>query len=192
MPPAAPEPAARWRLFLALPVPAAVGARLWQALAPLRVRHSDVRWTPTEQYHLTLVFLGSREASLVDRIVAASAGVAAGWAPFEVGTGEAGGIGGGRRGGVAWLRLAAGREAVARLSLELDAALDSAIYDASAHPRPHLTLGRRIDDGVLADLRAEQDRLRIGWRTDSVVLYRSHTDAAGSRYEALAELPLGG
>jgi 2'-5' RNA ligase len=179
-----------WRLFVALAVPATAAEQLWHALAGLRDRHREARWLPLEQYHLTLVFLGATDPRRVAPMVERLGSVAAEASAFEVDSAGAGGIAGGRRGGVAWLRLAAGRDEVARLSLAVDAALGSNVYGANVKPRPHLTVARRVDEGLLADLRAVADRLTFAWRTDQLTLFRSHTGPAGARYENLADFPL--
>lgn len=161
-------------------------------LADLRGRHPAVRWTRVDQYHATLVFLGSTDPAAVPDAVAALAGVAARRSPFEALTGEAGGFAASRRGGgVAWLRLAAGHDALAEIALELDTALGSGIYGSAAPPRPHVTLARRVDGALLDDLRAASPALATRWPVERLVLYRSHTVSAGSRYEELSTFPLG-
>jgi 2'-5' RNA ligase len=46
------------RAFVALIPPAPALAELAEAVAPLRAAHPGLRWTPPEQWHLTLAFLG--------------------------------------------------------------------------------------------------------------------------------------
>lgn len=167
-----------------MPVPEATASALQAALAPLRARHPDAHWTPASKLHLTLVFLGPSAPSDVPRLGAAVAHVAAGWSPFAVGTGDGGGYTG-RRGGVAWLTVADGRAEAARLSLAVDAAIEARAYEAYA-PRPHLTLARRVDDGLLDDVAAAAAELRTGWLVDRAVLYRSHAGPGSADYEALS------
>lgn len=149
-----------------------------------------MRWLPQEKLHLTLVFLGSTAASRANSIAAAVDAVAKGHGPFEVATGDAGGRVGGRRGGVAWLRLASGAHEVAQLALDIDDALGSATFDDHTTPRPHLTLARGATEAAISDLRAIADRMQLTWTVDRIVLFRSHTHASGSRYEPLAEATL--
>jgi 2'-5' RNA ligase len=77
------------------------------------------------------------------------------------------------------------------LSLAVDDAIGSGIYDERNAPRPHLTVGRGVSDEALAHLRTLAAGLDIGWTVDRIVLFRSHTEAGGSRYEALAGAALG-
>lgn len=97
---------------------------------------------------------------------------------------------GGRRGGVAWVRLADGGHEVAQLSLDLDAAIGSQTFDAKRLPHPHLTVARGVGEGALHDLAATAAAMRLWWTVDRIVLFRSHTDPAGSRYEDLAAASL--
>jgi len=161
-------------------------ARLWEALAEVRTSHPQVRWLEPNKLHLTLVFLGPTDASRADSISAACAEVAARQRPFDVVTGEAGGRVGGRRGGVAWLRLADGGHEVAQLSLEVDEAIGSHTFDANRPPHPHLTVARRVGEAALRDLAAVSELMRLRWTVERIVLLRSHTDPGGSRYEELA------
>ncbi|MDQ3937287.1 MAG: 2'-5' RNA ligase family protein, partial [Chloroflexota bacterium] len=131
----------RWRLFIAAPLPAAAAQQLWHALSGMRERHVAARWMVPEQYHATLVFLGSRAADEAASLAPIIERVAAGWPSFAAGLGGSGGRDGGLRGGVAWLKVRPGRGELARLSLELDRALGSGTYGGSA-PRPHVTVAR--------------------------------------------------
>jgi len=176
---------------VAAPLPESAAARTWEALAEVRIRHPHVRWLPPNKLHLTLVFLGSTDPSRLDAIAAACGQVAALHRPFEIATGEAGGRAGGRRGGVAWLRLAEGGHEVAQLSLDLDNAISSHTFDAERAPRPHLTIARGVSESALRDLGAVAKVVRLRWTVDRIVLFRSHTDAGGSRYEEFASSRLG-
>jgi 2'-5' RNA ligase len=176
---------------MAAPLPAPAAEALYGGLAALRARHPQARWARLEQLHITLVFLGQTLPSEVGRLQDAMTLTAALYEPFEVSTAAAGGHVDDRRGGVAWLRLAGPPRRVANLSRELDWRIGSNVY-AAGRPRPHVTVARRIDDALLADLQAAAPALRTSWLIERVVLYRSHAEAGGSRYEELASRPLTG
>ncbi|HLB44977.1 MAG TPA: RNA 2',3'-cyclic phosphodiesterase [Candidatus Limnocylindrales bacterium] len=182
----------RWRLFVAAPLPEDAAAAAWQALAEVRQRHPEARWLAPEKLHLTLVFLGQTDAREVERIAAAIASVAANHERYPIATGEGGGRISDRRGGVAWLRLTDGARETAAIALELDQALATATYDAGRPPHPHLTLARGVDQAALDDLRSAAREFRLAWTADRLVLFRSHTDPHGSRYEELASTRLSG
>ncbi len=105
-------------------------------------------------------------------------------------TGEAGGRVGGHRGGVAWLRIGDGGHEVAQLSLDVDDALGARTYDANHAPRPHLTLARGATEAAVNDLRVVAEKIKVAWAVDRIVLFRSHTDRGGSRYDELASAAL--
>jgi 2'-5' RNA ligase len=175
----------RWRLFVAAPLGEEPAAQLWRALSELRQRRNEARWLAPELYHATLVFLGSTPAETADALAGAMRDVASHWPPFSVTLHGSGGRAGGRRGGVAWLKVSEGGAQLVELSLAIDRALASDVYLASA-PRPHVTVARRADEPLLHDLARTAAELRLRWPVDRVVLYRSHSGPQGSRYEELA------
>ena len=178
-----------WRLFVGVPLSPAAGAALWRGLAELRALHSGARWMAPEQYHATLVFLGRTEVARAGNVMATVQRAAAGWRRVRAAPGGVGGRVGGRRGGVAWLRIGAGRRELADYSLALDDALGSQTY-AAGPPRPHVTLARKVDGVLLSDMRLRLERLKAEWLFERVVVYRSLTGPAGSRYEELASFGL--
>jgi RNA 2',3'-cyclic 3'-phosphodiesterase len=174
-----------WRLFVAAVVPTDAAAHVWQALAEVRPRHPEVRWISPEQMHLTLLFLGLTDPSFVPVVRRAVAEAGAAHAPAAVATSGVGGRVGGRRGGVAWLRLdGPGVDVLSHLSVELDAALPGA--RRGRINRPHLTIARRVGESALADLSAPSVHFTI----DRIALFRSHADRQGARYESLATCEL--
>lgn len=177
------------RLFVAAPLPVPQAEQVWRALGALRDRHPGARWLPPDKLHLTLVFLGATPSSQAEVIGERISTVVAGKAPFAVRTGRPGGVLRDGRGGVAWLGLGHGAGQVSDLALELDRAIGSGTYDARRSPRPHLTVARGVDQAALDDLQSAP-ALDIGWRMERVVLFRSHTDPGGSRYEELVSSPL--
>ncbi len=177
---------------MAAPVPEMAAARVWEALAEVRTLHPMVKWLPMNKLHLTLVFLGQTDPSRVPEVAAAIERIGSQHEPFDVMTGDAGGRLGDRRGGVAWLRLAEGGHRVAQLSLDLDNAVGSHVYDEKRAPRPHLTVARGVSDEALAHMHTVATQIAMGWTVDKLVLYRSHTNPSGSVYEELYTSPLGG
>ena len=164
---------------------------MFDALEPLRATFPAVRWVAPRKQHLTLVFLGPTDAARVTHVAHALESVARARGQFSVATGEGGGRADQWRGGVAWLRLASGASEVARLALDLDAALGSATYDHNRVPRPHLTVARGVSREALAALREWSGaNPPLRWRVDRLVLFRSRTDPKGSHYDELATAAL--
>jgi len=182
--------APRWRLFFAAPLSNAAADSLWSALAPLRDRHPNARWARRAQLHITLAFLGQTDPDELPRLTEAAALTARQHAPFDVVTDGAGGRADDRRGGVAWLRVEEPTRRFDGLARELDWRVGTNLY-SRGRPRPHVTVARRIDGALLADLHDTAESLRTSWVLDRIVLYRSHPDPGGSRYEALGSSRLG-
>lgn len=184
-------------MFLALPLPEAVGASLSSLVEPARVDHPGARWIDPSALHVTLVFLGSLPASSVPGLVDAARMVAARSSSFSVSLGSPGGSRGGRRAGVGWLEVADGRQEVEQLARALDARiaeagiLASPSLAAGRRLRPHVTVARRASPGSIAAMRdcvARQPTL--SWHADAVCLYRSHISTAAAVYEELARVAL--
>lgn len=173
------------RLFLALPAPAATRA----ALGSLPRDLPRARWAPAAQLHLTLRFLGERDAGIVDVLSEALGPVIHAHAPIEMRVSGLGTFG--RR--VLWAALAPPAPV-----MELAEAVDGALRDVGVEPRdrpfaPHVTLARlRGGDGLQALLEArgsERGPLEV-W--DGVALYRSELGPRGATHTALRHFPLGG
>ena len=190
------------RLFVAAPLPqdAADAVRgivdevRAQAL-PARAR--DVRWVRLESLHLTLRFLGPTAEERVGPTADAVRAVAYGAAgPIDLELGGSGTFPIGGRPRALWLGIAAGAEALAGLTAELETALAGAGWDRDDRPfRAHLTLAR--SDGITAGaLVAERlgsviaDR-RIAARVESLGLFESVTGGGPARYVPVTSAPLG-
>lgn len=175
---------------MAAPVPEMAAARVFEVLAEVRTRHPMVKWLPINKLHLTLVFLGQTDPARIPELTAVMERIAEQHAPFDVATGDGGGKLHDRRGGVAWLRLTTGGHQLAKLSLDLDNAIGSHTFDDKHAPRPHLTVARKVSEAALNDVRTVASQVTLGWTVDRLVLFRSHTDPAGSIYEPLADATL--
>ena len=182
-----------WRLFVALPLPAAVGEAIEGRLSEARRQVPQARWVPAERLHLTLRFLGQQPPTAVPALCQALATVGAGRSPFPLR------VSGGRSFGraaeasrVCWLSFDAdGAAAVADLAASVEEVLvRSAIIDAGPRPmgvQAHLTVARRAPPGLtgIVDAAVRGVEPAIGWEVDRLRLYRSHLEAAGARHESL-------
>lgn len=181
------------RLFVALTPPSEVVEELLAGTTALREMVPQLRWTPPEQWHVTLAFLGEVDepvlASLTDRLARA----AKRHPPLTLSFG-----GGGRFGQrVLWTRVNGDRHGLRRLADSARAAARRSGVPMQQRPyRPHLTLARASDG---ADLPPLVERLTDyegrPWVADRLNLVRSSLGAGPggcALHEPIAGWPLGG
>jgi RNA 2',3'-cyclic 3'-phosphodiesterase len=176
------------RLFAALPVPDPIADRV----KPLQTGLDGAKWSPPENLHITLRFLGNvdeRKAEDVDSELGAIR-----LSPFEI---ETKGIGhfGGDTPHAMWL----GVEPTPAL-LALNKACERAcrraglVAEARAYT-PHMTicyLPRLFPVERVMKFQSDRNLVKLPvWTADRFYLYASHTSANGpSRYTIMAEYPL--
>jgi 2'-5' RNA ligase len=177
------------RAFFGLPVPDPHREELGRFIARCAQLAPDFRWTPSENLHLTIRFVGSVERAVVEGV---ADGLECAHAGFELSLGgDTGTFGRGRSARVVWLGLHAGADEAAALAASVDAACRQAGLAGEDRPfRVHLTLARaRSRDGSkLPDLPAAP--ALSPWRAGELVLYSSRLTRSGAIYEPLRILPL--
>lgn len=177
------------RLFFGLPLPETHRQAFDSFLRDCTVRAPEFRWTPAQNLHLTIRFLGHVEGSLADGIAGRLA--EAGLNAFDLKLGEMGTFKRGRLARVVWLGLTSGAEPIAALAAKVEEECARAGLEAEARPfNAHLTLARaRPRDGApLPDLPPPPEL--DAWRADELILYRSHLGRTGSVYEPLRRIRL--
>ncbi|HYI98592.1 MAG TPA: RNA 2',3'-cyclic phosphodiesterase [Thermoleophilaceae bacterium] len=189
-PPPADARPERVRLFVALALPEAVQTELaaWAEDA----LHGDaaLRLVPSEGLHVTLAFLGSRDASAVGEIAAATASAVAGTAAPLLEAGELAPLPR-RRPRVIALDLIDPDGRVAALQSAVGAALaEAAAYEPESRRfRPHVTVAR-VRKGAHPAPRAPLRAPLPPFAATEVVLYRSELGPGGARYTALSATAL--
>jgi RNA 2',3'-cyclic 3'-phosphodiesterase len=195
------QPVTAYRLFIAIRVPEAVKDSLQKAQQPLRtaMRDSTIRWTPRDQFHLTLKFLGDVEPDRAESLAEALKLACRGFAPLDL---VAEGVGFFPERGfprVVWAGL---RDAEDRLP-SVQKAVETAVREFTAEEPErrfsgHVTLGRiktikRPQADALASSAAEMKTRVFGkWTAGEVELIRSELLPSGARYSSLAVAPLSG
>jgi 2'-5' RNA ligase len=176
------------RLFIALPVPDEAAHEIRSAIDPLRERFPTARWLDEPTLHVTLLFLGPTRHAEVPRLRDAVDGAAAVLPAYEARTGTGGGrVGHPRQGGlgVAWLNLDRGAEEAARLAVDLGNRLGTGdSWPAKGHAA-HMTVARRATSDLVRALGQPGAVVPVTWIVDRIVLFASHLDPAGARYEPL-------
>ena len=182
------------RAFVAIELPAGLCSALSgiPAAASLPATAS-VRWTPPENLHLTLRFLGDTPEEQLAPLADALDGVAAGAAPFELELGGAGAYPEARAARVLWVGLVDADRKLRRLRNQVEAAVRGLGWKREGRPfQPHLTLARlRRPTRLPADAWI-QTVPRCRFAVVEVSLIRSTLKPAGAEYDVLHRAPLAG
>jgi RNA 2',3'-cyclic 3'-phosphodiesterase len=186
------------RLFLASPLPDDLQSALFLALTAARRAASQARWVRPGQLHLTLAFLGERDASTVPLLVEALRPLGTRHVPLLLGLKGAGCFGRPHAPNVLFAEVGGDMAALSALAADVRAVLGTLPFgDESAAEafHPHLTLARargRAGDAALSRCRrALRDHALGAFRLERLALYRSELLVTGSRYTVLADFPLG-
>ena len=151
------------------------------------------RWTASERWHLTLLFLGAVPEERVAALVEAAAPAVSAAGPMRLRMAGGGRFGSRRRPTVAWAGLEGDVGPLVELAARLAGAARSLGLPVEDRPfRPHLTLGRwrpgQPADGALTDRLAGYRG--PSWTVTEVALLQSHLGAA-PRYETVAAWSVG-
>jgi 2'-5' RNA ligase len=178
------------RLFVAVDVPDDVRSSVAAAVEPLHERFPHARWSPPNNWHLTLKFLGRTPPRLEDWVAGSVERVAERSAPFEISVLGLGAFPSARRSRVLWAGLADPRARLAEVAALLDAGLASEFEPEKRAFTPHLTVAR-FDP----PLSVGEELPEVATRTFVVrqlVLYRSRLGRPAPVYEAMRSFPLAG
>ena len=177
------------RAFFGLPVPEPQREELARFIAACAQVAPDFRWTPKENLHLTIRFVGNVERELVESVAGALAQRPL--AAFDMELGDVGAFGRGRAARVVWLGLRAGAEAATALAANVDEECVRAGLPGESRPyQAHLTLARARSRGGARLPELPAVTRMEPWRADQLVLYSSRLARMGTIYEALRTLEL--
>ncbi len=196
------------RTFVAVELPAEVKraiaaeqARVQAALAGQGIA-STLRWSPVDNIHLTLRFLGDTTSAQQRRLIDGLASAARVWSPFALSTGGLGCFPNCRAPRVVWLGVAGDMAALAAIQSEVERLAQAIGFAAEERAfSPHLTLARARREAsrpalqetgrVLAVLAVDDTPPALPFNVDHVVYFHSDLRAGGSVYTPLAVLPFG-
>jgi 2'-5' RNA ligase len=187
------------RAFIAIHLPVDVKARLAEAQRELQklAPASAVRWTPMEQMHLTLRFLGDVSEDVLGPLTDGLRRAADRSEPFALRARGAGCFPNARRPRVIWVGVTGPGDALLCLQRCVVEATASWGERDDREFHAHLTLGR-IKEGNLREA-ARLGEAVTGWaerefgacRVSSVALMRSELSPQGAKHSVLAEAALG-
>jgi RNA 2',3'-cyclic 3'-phosphodiesterase len=178
------------RCFLAVELDASVRHAIAHTCAPLE-RELDARWTPADNLHLTLKFMGELAQSAVERLAEQVAARLARSPSFEVTLEGLGAFPSARAANVFWLGVSRGNGALARVARKLDVA--AARFGVPRERRPfqaHLTLAR-LREPMPIPLERLVAPGPFQLAVERVTLFESRLSESGARHIPLARLQLG-
>jgi 2'-5' RNA ligase len=183
----APE---RLRLFVAVDAPPDQLEAVDDALEDLKKTLGGARWAPVANQHVTLKFLGSTPADLVDAVGDVCARAAAAERPSIVSIAGLGAFPSVTRARVLWAGIDDPNDLLATLARRLADDFAPLGYEPEKRSfTPHLTLARFKRPGRLGDL-PELPGLDP-FSVTELVLYRSRLSPTGARYEVVERYPIG-
>lgn len=194
----------RWRLFVALDLPAGAKAALAAAGKELQgLLPAGVRWVNPAGIHLTLKFLGATEAGRVDALLAALREMAAAGdlMPFPLHLEGLGVFPNRREPRVIGAGVGGDLDSLAKTQRRVEQAIIRLGFPEESRAfRPHLTLGR-VRDGVapatrrqIGDIMATQAAAlspEYAWQAGEIHLIRSNLTPQGAVYTTLGAAALG-
>lgn len=185
------------RTFIAVEVSQRVKDKLAQDIARFKATAPLVKWSKTENLHLTFKFLGDvKEPDLEDLFDAMAEAVE----PMPAFTLEVKGVGAfpnWRHPRVIWAGSGEGEDDAIRLAGLVEDACAKLGYEREHRPyRPHLTLGRVKQpadaEGLSDTVRGLEDKLFGYLDVEAVVVFMSSLRRTGPVYSPMARFELGG
>lgn len=178
----------RIRTFVAVELPDRQRRQLAAYLRDCSSRIPGFRWTPAQNLHLTLRFLGGLEPSVFDALRERLRAVRQ--ASFDLGLGGLGTFGSGLQARVLWLGAEEGREPLGALASGVEEACRSIGLPPADRPfSAHLTLARARERGG-EPLSPPDPPALDPWRVDRFSLFESRLGRPASTYLRRGRYPL--
>jgi len=190
------------RLFIAAPLPTAVTDQLGHLIDDLSSRELPVRWTAPNAFHLTFQFIGEVPLERAELIRMSFANLSPRTGPIKTRTGRLGAFPGEKRPRVLWVGLDGQIDKLAALRDEIGAMLTRQNIEIETGPyKPHLTIGRardtvdrlfpyQLSEAYKSSSVREIIETPVEFSVSEVILYRSHLEKSGARYEEMASIRL--
>ena len=184
-----PEAASR-RLFVAVEIPEEVKLIVDQTIQPWRLAFPRARWVPTENWHVTLRFLGATWPRLHEWILGAVEGVAGSHVAVKVrlhGLGAFPSVG---RARVVWVGVDDRAGELGSIAADLNTALADEFRAEMRAFHPHLTVARSEPPLGLPQEYGATPLFTEEFWIDRLVVFQSHLRRPAPRYEPIAVFPL--
>jgi 2'-5' RNA ligase len=190
------------RLFIAAPLPPAVTDQLGHLVEDLSSRDLPVRWTAPNAFHLTFHFIGEVPQERAELLRMSFANLSPRTGQFKVRTARLGTFPNEKRPRVLWIGLDGQTDRLAALRDEIGVMLTRQNVEVETGAfKPHLTLGRardtvdrlfpyQLSEAFKSSSVREIVDTPVDFTISEVILYRSHLEKSGARYEELASVRL--
>jgi RNA 2',3'-cyclic 3'-phosphodiesterase len=180
------------RLFIALKAGSGVEEEILSTQKKLRIsadkKEFSVRWTPADNWHVTLVFIGDTAADQVSIVEQKIQDVCLTHAPFSLKINDLGGFPSEREARVIW----AGVQRSKGL-LHLQGELQRQFSTSEHNYSPHLTLGRLKNPKSIVDLISPFVRKKFGkMEVSEIILFESILATPFPVYKKLSSFVLSG
>jgi RNA 2',3'-cyclic 3'-phosphodiesterase len=175
------------RVFIAVPLPVSLKAKLLSLQQEFRLLPLDAAWVREAGFHITLKFLGEVNARLIEPIVACMTAAARQFPPFMLSLTGVGVFPQASSPRVLWVGVQDVNGALRQIQQTLDAQLTQVGFASDTRPfTPHLTLARlkRVPRQAefLAALKAHCEAVLGQLEVDHMELIESQLHPSGARY----------
>ncbi len=183
-------PLLQMRLFISISLPKKEKDRIHRSARPLREREVPVRWTESENYHITLKYLGVVRPEKVDLIQGVMQRVGEATSPFPASIDGFGAFPTIRRPETLWAGIAATPE-LRCLKQDLEWGLAELGFERETRAfHPHITLGRATGEGGAGAFRGVDDLVAEmahsgEFTVRAIDLVQSRNTKAGPLYSVL-------
>jgi 2'-5' RNA ligase len=183
------------RAFIGIGLPPACRRAIAAAYSQFRGRRLPVSWTPEQNLHVTLKFLGEIPPGDVDCIASLLLEASEGIRPFGILVEGAGVFPSLRAPRVLWVGIRESLELVGKLHENMEDALSGAGFPREDRPfHPHITVGRvrdRLPPGWGEEYAGALSGIQFGaFTVSSYQFYESRLSPAGAAYDVLRDIPL--
>jgi len=179
------------RLFIGIDLPPEAKQQLSHFQSELKKLGVSGYWKSTDNFHLTLEFLGETEAAAVKKLGAAMISAARGKKPFSLYLEGIGGFPSLWRPHTLWTAVKGDIQDLTVLQKDLHQALLQSGFSLENRPyKPHLTLASRPVLGN-SDLASLQSNKLAKFTVKEIVLFESAVIRGKRTYSGLVKTPLG-
>ncbi len=153
-----------------------------RVLPNIQSNYEEGKWVPKENMHVTMLFLGEVPESKIELVKEAMAEAVSGMAAFSLRVEGMGVFPDEKRPKILWGGINGDLDDLNKLYQKLVAAIEKKGLPCDAKPtyRPHLTLARKISDGIA---HKSIKLTSSAWWVDSLVLYQSVLHSSGVQYK---------